>query len=234
MPKTSTKRQFSKLQLGVFIVAILSFVVAFTGVNYQNIFSYFSETMFLKPDYTVNCWTTPTDFPNGSLYFLRSLSVSSEYLVITSVALKTERPYIGEPLTISLSFENKGKKEVEQPRVVIYLADYLHRVWNVWSKSNATDIWTEGCSLEYHFPSLDQKSVGTWVFYVLLYDDAEDVLTSYEARQFSTTDVPPRPWWETPLYMAITVVGSVSFWLLVPRLEAYLKKRRKKTDKKKA
>ena len=189
--KESTERPVSKVQWALFTIALLSLIMAFMGINYQTISSYISSYLFPKADFKVESWTAPTLLPED---FGHSLSVSPKYFVVTSIALKSKKPYICEPLQFSISFENKGKKSIEQPRIIVYAVDFMYRVWGIWNKTVTKDVLTKGCRIEYHFPLLDQKTVGTWVFLVLLYDDAEGVLVSYEAWEFTVTDVPPEPW----------------------------------------
>lgn len=227
--------RISKIQWATILVAVLGFLVAFTGANLQNISLYFSETMFPKADYVVESWTTPTILSDG---FRESLSVSPEYFVVTSVSLKSERPYYGEPMQFSLAFDNKGKKSVEQPRILVYFVDYMYRVWNIWNKSAITnDFFAKGCSIEYHFPPMDQKTIGAWMVLVLLYDDAESVLVSYAVTEFMVTDVAPIPWlqqWEIvfSLLMTIVFIGYLIFRFTRERIPKKAESRDRNTQKK--
>jgi hypothetical protein len=130
-------------------------------------------------------------------------------------------------LQFSVSFENKGKKNVEQPRILIYAIDFAHRIWGIWNKSDADQIVTKGCSLEYHFPSEDQKTIGAWAFWVLLYDDSNGQLLSYATTQFATTDVAPVPWYQNPSYVFVTILYSVLGVVIVYMRFFRNKKRRK-------
>lgn len=213
--KKSTESRIGKIQWALFAVTFLSLIIAFTGVNFQNISSYFSESMFPKADFEVESWTTPTILPSD---FRESLSVSPEYFMVTSIRLKSDKPYQGEPMRLRISFDNKGKKSVEQPRIVTYFVDYTSRVWNIWNKSITNDMITKGCRIDYYFPPLDEKIVGTWSIFALLYDDAEGVLVSYVLRAFTVTDVAPIPWWQEPttlilfFYFASIIVLSILMW----------------------
>lgn len=193
---------------------MLSLLVAFTGVNYQSVGNYFSGILFPKADFTIVSWTNSTILPYYD--FMPSLSVSPAYLVVTSVNLKSDQPYLGDPLQFTISFENKGKKPVEQPRVVIYFVDFEHRVWQTWNRSDASSIVAKGCSIDYYFPSLDQKTVGSWSILVMLYDDANGTLVSYEMKQFGVTDVAPNYLWQYILggltVLPIAVVIVFRFW----------------------
>jgi len=220
----------SKVQWVTVIIAVLGLLVAFLGVNFQNISSWYSETMFPKADFIVESWTTPTSLPYD---FKLSLSVSPEYFVVTSVSLRSERPYICEPMQFRISFENKGKKSVEQPRVAIYFVDYMYRVWNVWNESVINDVLTKGCSLEYRFPPTDQKTVGVWSLFVLLYDDAQSVLVSYEAKAFSVTDVASKPLWQL-LFELVAITGAIVVLTLVFKLITDFRSKRRKTKRKHA
>ena len=202
----------------------MALVVTFTGTNFQNIVSWWSETWFRPADFTIETLETPERLSNNTIDFLLSLSVSQEYFVVTSVSLKSERPYQGEPMQFSISFENRGKRAVEQPRVEIYCVDYMYRVWGVWNNSVANEKMTKGCSFDYNFPSPDQKTVGTWFLLVLLYDNAEDVLASYESKQFTVIDTTPRPWWEEVL----GIVGSFGVAGVLTYAIRYLRGRREK------
>jgi len=223
MSKEQEKRPISKIQWGLFIIAMLSLAVTFLGINLKDISSYISGIMFPKADYRIESWTTPPfSLTTG---FLESLSTSPEYFVITSVNLKSDRPYYGEPLQFSISFENKGKKSVEQPRVVIFFSDYIYRVWYVWNESITDDVFIRGCSFEYHFPPLDQKTIGAWNLMVLLYDDSEGVLVSYVLRSFTTTDASPKPWWQS-FVEGLAFIGGVI--ILIKTLDVTQKWKRKR------
>ena len=222
--KESSERPVSKVQWALFIIAMLSLIVAFMGVNYQSISSYISSQWFPKADFKLESWATPTILPSD---FRESLSASPEYLMVISVNLKSENPYQGNPLYFSISFENKGKKSAEQPRIVVYFVDYIIRAWNIWNESVTNDIITKGCSIEYHFPPLDQKIVGTWSIFVLLYDDAEGVLVSYALRAFVVTDVAPKPWWLELFEIFVVISGMVVAVFVYFKLSNYWEKRKK-------
>lgn len=208
---------------------MLSLVVAFTGIRFQDISSWFSETMFPKADYTLESVTTPTIL---STDFRESLSVSPEYFVVTIVNLKSETPYQGEPMQLSISFDNKGKKSVEQPRILVFFVDYMYRVWSAWNESVTSDVLTRGCSLEYRFPPLDQKIVGDWSIFVLLYDDAENTLVSYVLKQFTVTDIAPLPWWQdwtSILVISVSIlVCAFALYAVIPDTEWYERRRKRK------
>lgn len=235
MPEAQpTERRISRAQWGVLIIAIMSLIVAFTGVNFQSIYSYISETMFPKPDYIVESWTSPTQI---SSHFRESLSPSPEYYVVTSVNLKSDNPYQGDPMQFSISFENKGKKSVKQPKIQLRFADFLDRVWIVWNESVTDEILTEGCSFEYRFPSLDQKVVGDWSVFILLYDDAENLLVSYVLKQFTVTDIPAKLLWQTLLnilsvLVACLTLGVTAYIYLRVYWEDRVKKKKRAQKKK--
>jgi hypothetical protein len=188
-PKTAHRNRRESVMLILTAVAV---IIAFTGMNYQNVASWFSSTLFPKSDYMIESSVNPTVLPFD---YRDSLTVSPSYFIVTSVNLKQDTPYQGEAMQISISFENKGKKTVERPRVLVYFVDFLYRIWGVWNKTDANDVLAKGCSLEYHFPPLDQKISGTWVVFVMLYDDAEGVLASYELKTFRVMDT-QTPWYE--------------------------------------
>jgi hypothetical protein len=211
------------------IIAVISLTVTFAGINYQNISSWFSQQMFPTADFTLTSFEVPLALPFN---FTLIRNVSSEYYIATSISLKSDTPYLGSPLQFSISFENKGKKTVEQPRILIYATDYMHRIWNIWNESDVNKkIVTKGCNLEYYFPPMDQKAVGAWSFYVLLYDDSNGQLVSYAAKEFMTTDVAPIPWYQNPLYVAIAIVyiAAISYTGY-----DYFKKRKKRKAKSKS
>lgn len=223
------KTLVGKIQWAAVIIATLSLLVAFMGINFQGISSYISETMFPKADYTLESVTTPTIL---STDFRESLSVSPEYFVVTIVNLKSETPYQGEPMQLSISFDDKGKKSVEQPRILVFFADYMYRVWSAWNESVTSDVLTRGCNLEYHFPPLDQKITGDWSIFVLLYDDAENTLVSYALRQLPVTDIAPLPWWQNwTLILAISgliVMSTFPLYMFISDSEWYEHRRKRK------
>lgn len=195
------------------IIAVASFTVAFSGLNVERISSVISSALFPKADYTVESLDVPTALPQD---FVQSLSTSPRYYEVTSVRLGSDAPYLGDPLRLSISFENRGKNSVQKPRVVVYFVDPIYRVWAVWNESVTNETLRKGCSVEYRFPPLDQKIVGSWGAYVLLYDDADNALVSYVIRYFATVEVPQTPWWVGLLFM---VGASVAMFVLVTLVE---------------
>jgi len=195
------------------VIALLSLIVTIAAMVYPSISLSISSYFFPEADYSINSVTTPTILSND---FRQSLSVSTEYIVVTSVNLKSNTPYQGDPLQLSISYENEGKKSVKQPRVSVYFVDFMFRVWNVWNESLTNDKLTEGFSLEYHFPPLDEKIVGNWIVFVLLYDDVESVLVSYVLKTFTVTDVAPQPWQPyltlSVLLLALVVIIKLDSW----------------------
>lgn len=175
------------------------------GIQFEDILSSVSSALFPKPDYIIKSEDTPWSLPAT---FRDSLLVSEEYYVFTHVSLKSQQAYQGNPLRVSISFDNKGKNPVEQPRIVVYFTDFMYRVWGVWNHSITNGIFGKKYGLEYHFPPLDQKSVGTWAIFALLYDDAKAVLVSYEFKTFTVTDVAPQPWWHGVLIGVVFLGGG--------------------------
>jgi hypothetical protein len=211
------------------IIAVISLTVTFTGMNYQNISSWFSQQMFPTADFTLTSFEVPLALPFS---FTLIRNVSSEYYITTSISLKSNTPYLGSPLQFSISFENKGKKTVEQPRILIYATDYMYRIWSMWNESDVNKkIVTKGCNLEYYFPPVDQKAIGAWSFYVLLYDDSNGQLVSYAAKEFMTTDVAPIPWYQNPLYV-VTIIAYIAVFSYIGY--GYSKKRKKQKAKSKS
>lgn len=188
------------------VIALLSLIVTIAAMFYPSISLSISSYFISKADYSIDSVTIPTILSND---FRQSLSVSTEYIVVTSVNLKSNTPYQGDPLQLSISYENEGKKSVKQPRVSVYFVDFMFRVWNVWNESLTNDKLTEGFSLEYHFPPLDEKIVGNWIVFVLLYDDVESVLVSYVLKTFAVTDVAPQPWWQPFLLLGLLLLAAI-------------------------
>lgn len=198
-------------------------------VNWQSISSQISPLFFPpKADSVIESLTIPADLPYD---FKSSLSVSSEYYIATSANMK-DTPYQGDPLQIRISFQNMGKKAVQQPRITIYVVDYMYRIWGQWNHSITSSILTNGYILDYHFPPLDQKIRGAWSVFVLLYDDANSTLVSYIAKEIMVTDVAPIPFWqETYVYVLVVYIGlALVVARYQKRLTAFVKRFSRKTQ----
>ena len=217
--EAKTGRFSTKIQLMTAIIAILSLLIAFFGANSQNISIFLSNVMFPKPDFSIGSVANSSLLPSG---FESSLYTSPEYYYVTSISLKTDTPYIGDAFQFGISFQNSGKKTVEQPRIVIHFVDFMRREWCVWNKSDAGGILTNGCNLEYRFPALDQKVIGAWAVFVLLYDDTQSVLVSYETKQFALTDNTPSIW--TQITVTFTIIVLVIFLIYLIFTRARVKK----------
>lgn len=168
------------------LVAVLSLTVSILVPTYPTISSAISQAMFPRADYSIDSYSKPSTFPQP---FDEMLVVSERYYVVTTINLRSETPFIGEPLRFSVFLENKGKTVVQQPRITIYLSDFMHRVWGSWNESVTKEKFGQEMSFEYHFPAPDKKILGTWVIFALVYDDAKGELVSYEIIQFSSSDV---------------------------------------------
>lgn len=219
---TSESKRDSKLQRVAVLIAALSLLVAFTGVNLGVILSFFQSVLFPKADYIIASYTTPIDLKPD---FRQSLSVSPTYYVSTSINLKTTQPYQGESLTFTIYFENKGKQSVTRPRIVIYFVDFIDRVWGMWNETSVGNVFEKKYNFEYRFPPLDQKITGTWYIVVLLYD--VDTLVSYQMKQFYVTDV-QRP---TTLFIISAIAVSTIAMILtfeLKELELKVKELRKR------
>lgn len=186
-------------------ISILALLVTFTGANYQSITSYFSSVFFPKSDYTINSLSSPVGLP----FDLFSLAPSPDYYVSISLQFRTTTQYIGDPFQFSVSFNNMGKRIVDQPNITIYFADMDHREWGVWNKSLTHEEFLKGFSAEYHFPSLDQKSIGAWIVTAVLYDNATGELVSYNASEFLTTDTAPLPAWLVDLVGIVLIAAAI-------------------------
>jgi hypothetical protein len=227
------KPRLSKIQLATVIIALLSLVVAFTGVKFQDITSYISVSLSPRADYTIRSSATPSYISSD---YGQSLLVSTEYIIITNVGLSSDTFYQANPMRFSVSFEDKGKKAVEQPNILILIVDPLYRIWGVWNKSATNDELTHGWSFDYHFPPLDQKIIGTWVIITHLYDDAtaSPVLISYEFRMFRVTDEAPSSWELGVLVStAIATVGTIALFYVDRRMNRARKKLESEIESKK-
>lgn len=218
MSETPNKPRFTTADKIIILFTVIGFIIAFTGTNYQNIGSYFTQTFFPKADFTIDSMSTPTYLPAG----LWSITTAPDYYVVTSVSLRTSTPYIGDTLQFHVSFENKGKKPVEKPRVEIYITDFVNREWGHWNDSDQNLL--NGFNIEYHFPHLDQKATGAWTVFAFLYDDKNGSLVSYHENEFMAVDTPPIPWWQIPaFFVAIFTLVGISFVII-----DYRKKRKAK------
>ena len=166
-----------------FVVASLSLIVGFSGLILQ-VMPYVSPFFFREPpDYRIASFDIPQ-----TLEFNLPLGVSPEYYLITSVDFKSEATYSGGKVKFSINFENKGKTDVQQPRLILYFVDSLQQVRAIWNRSLTTKEFIEGLVLEYILPSADQKVMGSWNLIALLYDDGNRELISYAVQEFIVTE----------------------------------------------
>lgn len=224
------KGRFSKIEIATIVIALVGVMLTFSGLKLQDVTTSISASLSPKADYTITSLTSPEYFSSD---YGHSLSVSPEYIIITNVGLGSDSVYQGSPMRFSVSFENKGKKAIEQSRVLIFLVDPLYRIWGVWNRSSTNDELTQGWSFDYYFPPLDQKIIGTWVIIAHLYDDksALPLLVSYEFRMFRVTDDAGQPWWMGLLAsIAGLAIGLTVFVAVVGGYE-YIRDRMKKQSK---
>lgn len=196
-----------KLQYVGIAVAILSLLVTFL-VNFETISAPFYPFIFPpKANIVVESAEVPTYLPYD---FRSSLTVPLDYYVVASADMKIN-PYQGEPLQVHITFRNIGKKSIQQPRIIVYFSDFMYRAWGECNQSVSNETLTKDFIVEYHFPPLDEKVTGTWIAFILLYDDATPILVSYIAKQFLVTDVAPVPFWQEPLtYVFIAYLGLIA------------------------
>lgn len=222
------KGRFTKFQIATIVVALLSAMLTFSGLKLQDVTTFISASLSPKVDFTITSLTTPEYIPSD---YGRSLTVSPEYIIVTNVGLGSDTVYQGSAMRFSISFENRGKKAMEQSRVLVLIVDPLYRIWGVWNRSSTSDELTRGWSFDYYFPSLDQKIIGTWVIIAHLYDDTPSLplLVSYEFRMFRVTDDVGQPWWISVVGTAIGLaIGFTTAFALIEgyeRLRGRWKKR---------
>jgi hypothetical protein len=190
-----------KLETITLVIAILGLAIAFTGVNYQGVTTFISSLLFPKSDYIIISYLEP----KYDLSFLTNLKISPYYYIVPNILLKSNTPYIGNPLQFSVSFENRGKVNVDKPRIEVRITDYLYRTWGQLSINTTKESVQKQINIEYQFPTQDQKILGAWSIYLTLYDNSNNQLISYEAVSFMTTDSPP-----TNPYVII-LIGIISF-----------------------
>jgi hypothetical protein len=218
----------NKLQWIAVLIAVLSFLVAFTGANFGSIVTYFNSIMGWKPDFVLASGSEPSIFPNN---FTESLSVSKEYFVVTSVNIGSGDVNLNEPLKFRVSFENKGKTAVAQPKVTVCFVDFLRQVWLESNLSLNNDYFTKGFNVQYEFPSPDHRIVGTWSVFVMVYDDANGALVSYLAKEFTTVDSPTgQTDFLSALFAttAVSLTASTVVYMLVRSMRAGYRKIQKK------
>ena len=172
----------------IFIVALLSFIVAFSGLTLENILSYISPLIFPSPpDYKIVSFDAPQ-----TLDLNLPLSVSPKHYVITHLDFTSQEISPDGTVKLGISFKNKGKTNVEQPRLMLYFVDSLQQVRATWNQSLTAKEFTEGLVLEYSLPPPDQKVMGSWNLIALLHDDGNRELISYVVQEFKVTEIPTR------------------------------------------
>ena len=232
MAETS-KPEMSRMQwivtIGV-LISIISLSVTIIGPN--TITSSFSRLVSPPTaDFTIESYSTPQILPFSFLY---SLNTSPDYYVTTSIQLSTDYPYVGNSFYISISFDNKGKNSVSEPYVTIYFLDEFSREWGSWNQSLTNGEFSNGISIAYNFPTLDQKSVGAWSVITVLYDNATGQLVSVNTSEFTTTDIAPPPAWETDLLFVFFFVVVIVTAIAVVRKARIDRKKAQERKKKRA
>jgi hypothetical protein len=221
-------RHITRGQWITIAISSIAILLTFTGINYQTISSGISRLISPTADFTIESYSTPQTLPQGFLY---SLNPASDYYVVTSIHLGTNTPYVGNPFYFSVSFDNKGKKSVLEPSVMVYLVDMFSREWVSWNHSLTNGEFSNGFSLAYNFPTLDQKTTGSWVVITLLYSNATGELVSVNTTQFNATDNAPQPAWVG--YLELGIIPAAFGVLFIARLLRRLIKGRKKTQPRK-
>jgi hypothetical protein len=213
MTETS-KLEMSRTMQWIGIIGVIIGLVSLsvTIIGPSNITSFFSRLVSPPTaDYTIDSYSTPQGLPSGFLY---SLTPASDYYVATSISLSTNTPYVGNPFYFSVSFDNKGKKSVLEPYVMIYLSDMWSREWALWNRSLTSGEFSNGFSVAYNFPTLDKKTTGAWFVWSLLYDNSTGQLVSVNTTEFTATDNVPPPAWLLYLVfgfaLAITIVVVIA------------------------
>lgn len=211
MTETS-KLEMSRNQWIAIIGVVISVVsLSVTIIGPSNITSFFSRLVSPTADFTIESYSTPQILPSGFLY---SLNPASDYYVATSIGLRTNTPYVGNPFYFSVSFDNKGKKSVLEPYVMIYLSDMFSREWALWNRSLTNSEFSNGFSLAYNFPTLDKKTTGAWFVWSLLYDNATGELVSVNTTEFTATDNIPLSAWVTNLGFGVILTMLVATFIL--------------------
>jgi hypothetical protein len=239
MTQTSA-RAITRGQWIAIAISILAVLVAFTQINFQTISSGISRLVSPTADFTIESYSTPQSLPLGFLY---SLNPASNYYVTTSIHLGTNTPYVGNSFYLSVSFDNKGKKSVLEPYLVIYFADMFSREWASWNRTLTNGEFSNGFSIAYNFPTLDQKTTGAWSVTTVLYSNATGELVSVNTTEFNVTDIAPPPAWAVDLLFGsflviIIVMGILTLRkAIIDRKKAQARKTKRaekeeKTDKK--
>ena len=109
---------------------------------------------------------------------------------------------------LSISFKNKGKTNVEQPRLTLYFVDSLQQVRATWNHSLSAKEFTKGLVLEYGLPPADQKVMGSWNLIALLYDDGNPELISYVVQEFIVTETGATTF--PPVAVALSLIAAIS------------------------
>ena len=188
----------------IFIVAVLSFIVAFSGLSLENILSYISPFLFpAPPDYKIASFDVPQTFDLNL-----PLSVLPKYFVIIHLGFKSQEISPDGEVRFSIGFENKGKTNVQQPRLILYFVDSLQQVRATWNQSLTEKEFTEGLVLKYSLPSADQKVMGSWKLIALLYDNGNPELISYVVQEFIVTETGVTTF--LPVATALSLIAAIS------------------------
>jgi len=215
-------RHITRGQWITIAISSIAILLTFTGMNYQTISAGISRLISPTADFKIESYSTPQILPSGFLY---SLNPASDYYVVTSIHLGTNTPYVGNPFYFSISFDNKGKKSVLEPYVMIHLVDMFSREWASWNHSLTNGEFSNGFSAAYNFPTLDQKTTGAWSVITLLYSNATGELVSVNTTQFDVTDNAPLPTWVG--YLLLFLVFAISIFAFGSILYGYIVNRKK-------
>lgn len=196
-----------------FVVASLGLIVGFSGLILQ-LTPYISPFFFRKPpDYKIVSFDIPQ-----TLDLNLPLGVSPKYYVITLVDFESQATYSGGKVKLSINFENKGKTDVQQPRLILYFVDSLQQVRAIWNQSLTTKEFIEGLVLEYILPSADQKVMGSWNLIALLYDYGNRELISYAVQEFIVTETRTiAPTGISAVLSAIAAISAIAAVILLFR-----------------
>ncbi|AYK13964.1 MAG: hypothetical protein ACOX7X_07990 [Methanosarcina flavescens] len=177
--------------------------------------------------------TEPEIYPTN-LYLLNTDPI---YYVEMEVNNKEIIEY-GEDLKFSITINNKGKKNIENPEYRILICDPLERIRGVYPKINTPinapedlltkkdDISSEDGDNKLNFvfklPSEDQKLIGDWRIFIYLFDRNSNSLVSYNIYEFKVSENRPLGFEKFFIYILpgiVFILGNIIFDLLKKKRE---------------
>ena len=193
------------------IIAITSLVIAFTGVQAQDVYNIWENTIMQTPDYEIKLFEKPEPY---TLQY--PLTVSNDYYIEQIIDVKSSKINYGDSVKFSIKIVNRGKKECSTPNIQICIIDYFNQVW----ASTLLDLTLAECEkgviIQFNLPPSDQKIYGSWRIFSIINNSTnptKSVTVSYAIAYFIVEEKQSQ--WVDWIFFSITFLSIVGLSILL-------------------